>query len=114
LTKSRIPEWIARSELIVVGECGPVMSTGGSMNVEFEVQDILKGTVEDQRVMVAFYVMGMVSPPELRNGERYIFLLQRRQSEGAPFFGLMEDSPDSIIPFNAETATEIRRLVSAT
>jgi hypothetical protein len=113
LTKSRIPKWLARSELIVVGECGPIMSTGGSMNVEFEVQDVLKGTVKDKQVRVAFYVIGMASPPELRNGERYIFMLQRRQGEGAPSFGLMEDSPDSIIPFDARTAAEIERLVAA-
>ena len=112
MVKEKLKRMVAMSDLILVGHSGIITSTGGSVNVDIEVEEVVKGPDDCKRVRIAFQVIGTVSSPELKREDRYIFMLQVRQFEHALFYGLIQDDPNAIIPFNDKIFQEIHTLVA--
>src|SRR5207253_2492978 len=98
--REKLKTMIAASDLVVVARSNLITSTGGSLNVEIEVEDVLKGARDCKTIRIAFSTMGATSPPEPEPGERYLFFLQARRNEELPAYDLIAGELDAIVSVN--------------
>lgn len=101
---------IAVSDIVAVGRCGMITSTGGSINIEVDVEEVVKGQLHHRRIHIVSSVAGVKTPPILDPGERYIWFLQERQYEDLLAYSLAVNDANAIIPFNDEILQQIRVL----
>lgn len=103
---------VASSDLVIIGRTGTMTSTGGSVNAQIEVEEVLKGPPDCERVRIVFSTMGRASGLALEPGKRYIFFLQTLQAGAANVYSFAGDDPDTAIRFKRRIAQEIRTLVA--
>lgn len=104
----------ADSDLVAVGRSGLITSTGGSTNVEVELQQVLKGPPEPGTIRVAFSTMGPDAAGELVSGQLYIFFLQALRNENVPVYRLSGDAHQAVVPFSDEELQLTRDSISRT
>lgn len=101
------------SDLVVVGRVGVITSTGGSINVEINVDKVLKGSLRNTKIRIILSTKEAAPSSELNPGKLYIFFLRPFQGDESTVYTLAGNDPNVVIPFNDEAFNEIQTLLSS-
>ena len=107
---SNLSELVSLSDLIAVGRAGIITSTGGSINVEINVDRTLKGSLKNDKMRIVLSTKEATPPPELNPGKLYILFLRALQESN--IYALAGKDQNVVISFNEDAFKEVTTLIS--
>jgi hypothetical protein len=106
----KLREFLAASEVVVVGRVGTITSTGGSLNANIEVEQVLQGSLERRKARIVLSTINRSSLPALDPKGVYVFGLRKLKDEDVPVFSLAGDDANAVITYDRDVVRYIQDL----